>query len=453
MSELKLRSFQERAIQQIQSAPLNRWLLNFDTGLGKTATALAAARRLGHEKILIATPAIVRNQWREEADRWWPGHPELGLITLGKSRKTGVSKAAAAIRDQAYAAPIQVVSYALIDQVRRDGWDCIIFDELHRLKGPTSQCSTVARQLVAANPRAAVLGLTATLMPDDVADAWNPLDIIWRGRFGKWAGKKNPSWAFCERYCDKVENEYAAQGYSYKGINPLNAAELAYRLSQISTRVTKEEVADELPPFLVTLQKVESNLQFSSLEDWLEKQGTEKLPSVMEWAEDAQTRTSHICILTHLKETAYTIANKLGSEASVITGDDSPEVRNKILNRVKQEKRGVVVATMHSVGIGIDLGFCSEVLFAELYWRPETVLQALGRFDGFRTRRPASATILCLANTADERMAKTLFGKIEAIGKAVKTGDSADKLSSALDSLRMSDDEAIALLNAALRGE
>jgi SNF2 family DNA or RNA helicase len=133
-----------------------------------------------------------------------------------------------------------------------------------------------------------------------------------------------------------------------------------------------------------------------------------------------------------------------------ITGEDSPESRNALLRQAKEHTKAIVVATMHSIGIGIDLTFCTQALFAELYYRPETVIQAIGRFSRLSGKVPSSVAILCVEGTADEMLAQHLLAKIAAINKVVQPGDSEAKLSDALGT----QDEAAMLeaLNQALAG-
>lgn len=449
----ELHAYQKATIEAAFSAPGRRWLINYSTGLGKSATAIRFASRIAARRILVFTPAVVRAQWVDEFASWGMGLPPAMAITYGKTREK-LTKAQLEQKAASYAADIQIVSYSLVEHVDTTGWDLVIFDECHRLKNPASKQSKLVRQLLQSNPTAAVLGLTATLFPDSITDIWNQLDLLWPARFGSAsAAVKYPSWKFCNRYSLDVGNEYGAK---WSGINQAHKEELRLRLAAVSSRVTKHEVAHLLPPFLVSLNKIPSSAGFNSVEDWALRQGKEKLPFVKEWLDDALEESSHVCILTHLRKSADDIAEMCAEFKDIsifcITGEMEPSKRNEVLKCAAREPKAVIVATMHSVGIGINLGFCPRVLFAELYWRPETVIQALGRFDGFRAKEPVTATILCLQGTVDEAMASKVLDKIEAYSQALKASTSEEKLLESLGGVRMSDVEAIAALNAALFG-
>lgn len=447
------------------AAPLHRFGAAYDCGLGKTGVALTAGRAAfagrADSRVLVITPAVVRNHWLDEFVDWWPERAaDARLITLGKERKSGVSKAAAVRRDEAYASRIQVVSYSLLKHIDRRGWDYIIFDEAHRLKTPGSAQSVQAREIAQENPGAMIVPLTATPIPDDVCDIWNPCDITWPGRFGQAKTLRYVPYEFGLRYSKWVESvgvDGTVYGGQFKGLNPAHADELRFRMDQCWHRVTKASVAHLLPPFMVQLLKVEPDkqVQFANVDDWIARQGEEKFPFVKEWLDDAVETDTHVFILTHLTATVDNVgryAQRFGIPVYRVSGTHQPsaEQRNAELARAKSEPRAIIVATMHSVGIGIDLTFATRALFAELYWRPETVIQALGRFSRLSGVLPSSVTLLCLKGTQDEAMARSLLRKVNDISRAVGAGDGESRLSEALEGMKMTDDEALDAINRAL---
>lgn len=456
--------FQEKTVRRALEAPLHRLGIAMEMGLGKTPVALSIcdrvfAGRAIPPRVLVVTPSIVKEHWLEETARWWPTSPAAAAISMGKGRVSGVSKAARERRDRAYLADFQVVSYALLKHVDRGPWDAIIFDEAHRLKKPSSIQSRQAREIAEANPGAMILPLTATPMPDEICDIWNLCDITWPGRFGSTSSLKyQASYSFATRYSvwrEAIGPDGTVFGGKFSGLNPVHAEELRRRLLFCWDRVTKAEVAHLLPPFLVQLQKVEpaKQIKFNNIDDWLQRQGEAKFPFVQEWMEDAVETNTHICVLTHLRASAgsiATFARSFGMDVFEITGDETPEARNAKLKAAKALPRAIIVATMHSVGIGIDLTFATAALFAELYWRPETVIQALGRFSRLSGKLPSSCTLLCLQGTIDETIARSLMRKIEDISRVVGAGDSEEKALASLASLKLSDDQAVDMLNQAL---
>ena len=67
--------------------------LGFDPGLGKSRTALEAAKARGVKALLIICPASGRYVWERECRQWWPGMPFhliSGPSDLSKLRKDGI---------------------------------------------------------------------------------------------------------------------------------------------------------------------------------------------------------------------------------------------------------------------------------------------------------------------------------------------------------------------------
>lgn len=419
-----------------------RWLFVFETGLGKSATAITAAKLSGHEKgILVVTPSQVKRTWLRELGKWWPEHPEVGVVDYGRGR-TSLSRKEKARTEAAYAAPIQIVSYSLLSEVDTTGWAAIIFDEAHYLKSPSSSWSKRALEIVKANPKAKVFGLSATLAPDKPIDVFGPINVVWPGRFGKLTKSGKYSFEFNQRYSVGTQGMY---GWKFKGLNGAHEEELVRRLNGLMTRATKKQYAHLLPAFNVSsiyiqpdsprdyegiMDAYQTGRSHEELvESILLRAGDEKIPHAIEWGILAKARASHVCILTHQKKSARAIAEALDTTA--VTGEMPAKQRDAHLEKLKAAPQGILVATMHSIGIGIDLTSFTEVLFAELYWRPATVIQALGRFSRLSSKLPATCYFMVMESTMDEQMALRLEEKIADINKAIESGMSEEKLEGA----------------------
>lgn len=410
-----------------------RWIFNDEMGLGKSAEAIIAARLLKAERVLIVTPAIVRRNWEKELHTWWPTGPQPGVILLGRKRLTGVSKEAQKTRDSAYLAPIQIVSFSLIQEVDVAPWDVIIFDESHRLQGVDTVQAKICRQIARTNRSAAIFALTATLMPKRPLDAWTTLDILQPGQWGRYRGGHWAPWAFAQHYTLMEHNGY---GWVSKGVREENIDEFKQRLSLISSRATKKEFAHLFPTFLVQSQSVPADVDFKK--------------SVTDWLYDASKSATHIAVLTYLRESVVEFAKLAGNDLGgtpvfQISGVLTAEKRLETLERAKNAKNAIVVATMSSVGVGIDMTFCTQVAIVELYDKPETLIQLLGRFSRLTSVVPSSVTFLVQEGSQDEKISWNLVKELEEINKAIKAGDTEGKLVSALN-IEMSEEQFAAKL-------
>jgi SNF2 family DNA or RNA helicase len=154
-----------------------------DLGMGKTAIALTAAKRLlraGRAKrVLVIAPARVADSvWPQEAEKWDHTRDLSVVVLSGDERKR--------LKALSVPADITVISRNLVEWIVEvfllEGWpfDTLIIDELSGFK----DSKTVRfKRLCKVLPRVRrVIGLTGTPMPKDVGDLWSQVFLLDRGR-------------------------------------------------------------------------------------------------------------------------------------------------------------------------------------------------------------------------------------------------------------------------------
>jgi len=403
-----LHEYQQGAVSAAVTSGHGRWLFNDDTGLGKAAQSLRAALALcgSSARLLVVCPAMVREAWRNEVIRWFSPDVSVGIIDTGPVRK--LSKKQHIAREQAYNTQVAVISYNLLHHLLLREFDVIIWDEVHKLKNVETDYHKTAKKFASVQIQ---FGTSATAMPDKPVDFYGIGEILYPGRYGT-------EFEFKQYYADVFNNGF---GWQYKGINEKHADDLRFRLSQCSSRTVRQEVAHLLPAIDISVAKLSKDFN----------------AGVLEWARDAAECVSHFALLTHLRETAWCwqdILQRAGVQNVLcLTGDVSTVKRATALNILRGQREGVLIATMHSVGIGIDLTFCQRVLLIELDYTTEAIIQALGRFSRLCGKLPSHVTI-CVRNGREEMKAHTLSKKIAAINKAIKNSEISTKLCAALAS-------------------
>ncbi len=428
----KLRPYQiegaDRAYKQHQ------FMLNYAMRCGKTSVAIEVFTQSIFRQTLIVGPAIARTVWIQELQKWWPDHPEAFLFKY----KYQTEKAAKA--------PIIVTSYGMVKHLLPYNLplDIIVADESHMLGNARSQRTKAFKEIRNQNIDARVLFLTGTPIADDVQDLWSQLDILHPGAWGSF-------FKFKKRYCDSRENEYATSGLEFFGLNEEYEQELNQRLQPISMRITREDVKEYLPPLSTEtifidapkklanqdLNKLLKEADPKSFKKIIDDLANAKIKETLQWVETVLSGgTSHALVFTHRIETARTLAEKLQEDyrTLLITGEDvkSPEKRNKLLEAHKLSDRGVIVATMHSVPVAIDLSHCKETLFAELYYYPMTMLQAMARTDTLEGGDPITVSFLVAKGTVDEHWMSLLNEKVSNINKVIRGGAHENELHKAM---------------------
>jgi SWI/SNF-related matrix-associated actin-dependent regulator 1 of chromatin subfamily A len=392
----KLYEYQVQSVANALTA--GRFFLYYEMGLGKTPTAIDFVRQLDAKKILVVCPALVRLDFEAAFDEWWPEHPPVDVIQKGTELDTCKFD-------------VVIISYKLLEKLPKVKWDAIILDECHYIKNFKAGRSKHVKKLLENNPDVPVLGLTGTPITNQPKDIYNLVDTFFPGRFGGYS-------KFCRRYCNLEANPYSALGFNATGLNPDSADEIHSRLTAIGDRVTKKDVAHLLPPITMSITRFKGDrVQFI-------------VDSVREAQENGIT---HICVLTHLRETAEQIDFALGNAPEICRVDGSTPAgpRVKKINSSKSWAHTTLIATMHSVNVGIDLTEFTQVFFAEMYSAPAIMLQAVGRFNRLSSKAPVNVQLCCEKGSDDERMSRNLKKKVEDISAAIGEGHSEELVSDA----------------------
>ena len=397
--------FQKDGVATAVASPGNRWLFADEMGCGKTPQAILTSAELNADRVLVCCPAMVRRGWWRHFQSWWPARHEGGegvaVLDMSPARKTQ-SKKKRASWDEVLTRPTRIVSPHLLNADREraflDGGrrPVVILDEAHMLADPGSKQSVKVRRLLR-DFRGAVLGATATPIPNRPIGCWNPFDLIWPQRLG--VGQKGkPAYSFAFRYVERIANEY---GSDPGGLHPVHGEELRRRLAYLMSRTTRAEIAHLLPPCTIRPYTVPP--------------GSDLIAVAVEWAEMAALEGSHIALLTHKRASARDLAVALNGRNRVVVHMDGSILaaeRGRRLDWLQAQPSGILVSTLHAVARGISLSWCTRAALAELYWSPEQLEQVLGRFARLDGTEAAVVDVFCGATTVQERMAFAVNEKL-----------------------------------------
>lgn len=426
------------------------WLLNkragmihYEMGLGKTPVSIITTvyRYEEGERILIVCPASVKSQWAKQLNNWWPAHPSVGV-----HKKKTISE------------NITIVNYENLVKYKNHRFDHIIFDEIHYLQNEDSQRSIAARQLLKTNPYAYKIGLTATPITTDLRGLWNQVDLFWSGLFG------TIIWQFLSIYCVLEDDGY---GQDVKGLKPEKISELNHRLSHYFFRKTKAEVAYLLPKIktekiTIKAERVIGAKQLverynvmhahkEQISKHLQSRYEEKINAVCRRVEDSLSSTDdHVVVLTYNRDLACRLADLLAHSTRHVSlvmgsgegGGGSAERRETAIEEAWASKKGVVVATMSSIGVGLDnLVKATRVFFAQLFYSQGLVEQVTGRFNRFSSEHDVVIEFLISAGTIDEQIAYVLEKRINEQSKIIQQGETVKSVHNALVTSTYTDEE------------
>lgn len=402
----RLFPYQVEAVEFIEAAA-GRALLCDDMGAGKSVEALCwAASRDDIKRVLIVAPANVVYKWRREVSSWtdW----RSGIIQGYTSRRPR--------------APVQICSYTVMahryQELEREEWDLVIWDECHYLKGPPKKTKRVAAAKRIKSKY--MLALSGTPFLNRPIELFNTLDMVEPGRWNLWS--------YGSRYCGGMDHIDGP----FKGVT--NVAGLRKMLEGTMIRRLKSELRGQLPPLTRTILPVDINTdEYRAEVRGINKKnalvkvnalyhiiGREKAKVAVEWAHDffesSEPNAKLVLAAHHLDVIKYLVGELRQYGTTFISGDVGQAERAQRVAAFQGKSRPRVIVINIAGGEGVDLygtdgTDASTVLFVERQWGPALEGQIEGRLDRIGQGSSVSAYYLSAVGTYDEEMAALVESK------------------------------------------
>jgi hypothetical protein len=439
----ELRPYQVEGFHFLAYLSENRFggVLADDMGLGKTLQTLAWLAWLRAEKAssdgpncsLVVCPKSVMDNWRSEAERFFPG------LRVAMWEPAAERDFSAVRRD----ADLVVMNYAQLrllgPAALQSPWFAAILDEAQGIKNPNSQTAQAARAVVAAHR----LALTGTPIENRLMDLWSIMAFAMPGALGNRTH-------FARRF--------AAQE------DPLARNRLAARVRPFLIRRTKEEVAKDLPErteedIVCELEGAQLTLYQAEL-----KQAQQVLLGVKTQAEFNRERFVFLTSLLRLRQIcchAALVGKHAGTESAkldallelveplmeeghkvlvfsqfvqmlaiiqkqvadrkwpnfLLTGDT--EDRGSLVRSFQEHQGGAVfLLSLKAGGFGLNLTAANYVVLYDPWWNPAVERQAIDRTHRIGQTNPVNAYRLIAKNSIEQKI-RLLQKKKSALADAV----------------------------------
>lgn len=442
VTDATLRPYQREALA-FADATMGRYLLALDTGLGKTISSIAAARRLDCDRTLVITRANVKYKWAREIERF---DGRASFVANGETPRPiprGVSYV--------------ITNYDIVAPWERTlrAWapDFVVADEAHRIANRTTKMSGVTKTLLQSAPYASCL--SATPQRSRPRDLWNLLDALQPGEWGsKWdfervycKGHKRAVTRFVKGKGKKTWLIWVADGVS-------NEETLHARLRTIMYRRLKREVEKDLPPMARSLHpaalttearreydtlasRMGEALQAERFDDVLsyitllrQASSVGRVPTTVEYATellDAEPDRP-VVIFAYFLNTLDALQKALkGRRVARIDGSVSPAKRDHISEEFQAGKFDVLLGQVVASGEGIDLFRSDTSLHHDVTWSPFESIQAEGRLDRIGQTRPTRHVYFLAEDTIDERVLNVTMNKLAQAESLLDTGAKVDR--------------------------
>lgn len=377
------RRYQRKAAER---ASRKNTLLTDECGLGKTITAITAARLAEAKSILVVCPLRVKPQWELEiAD-------QVSFDTKITGLKYGIPFKYYDDREGWFIGHYEAV--AADPSLAGVLWDFMIVDEAHRIKNRNTNWTKELKHI----PAVRKMALTGTPMEKNPADLWSVLNWLYPSTYRSY-------WRFYEKYV-AYEIRGWQKKYKYE-LGPKNVGKLSKELVPVMLRRTKKEVEPELPerieqavfvPMNKKQQKLYNSIRKSKdivfehqdkevfianalslftklhqvsvmpqLLDW--NYSSSKFEWLMEWLQD---NPEPVVVFSRYRGVIQRVYDAV--ECDVIVGGVR-ELPHRFLNG---EVR-VVAGTVGAMGEGLNLQRAEVAIFLDQVWSTTQMSQAIDR--------------------------------------------------------------------------
>jgi superfamily II DNA or RNA helicase len=426
-------------------------LLWIGMGAGKTRTTLEIIKRMmlagSIRRILVGCPKAVIPAWAKQAGMWLP---EIRVLLL--DRGTSADKGRMLMAAMADTSPVIVVgnyeSLWRIKEVEKLSWDCLVWDEVHRLKSPSGAASKWAAKMCKKNPTSKRIGLSGTLLSQSPLDAfgtwravespecptWGPFYGLFKATFAI----TNPAipgmvigWRNKEQFAARVAaTTFQRKSEDVLDLPPIHHIEVPVEMTakegRVYTQLEKEFCAEVDGGFITPqnamvglLRMLQATSGFMRLDDTVAARQIDETPSkraaFAEMLEDMPENEPLVvfCRFRSDIDSVLHACEQLGRTVSELSGkvDD--------LAAWQAGETAVLVAQIQSGGIGIDLTRAAVGIFYSLGHSLSEWLQAIARLhrpgQERNTRFFSLVAQLHGKTTADGRVYEALSNRKEVI--------------------------------------
>lgn len=362
-------------------------------------------------------------------------------------------------------------------------FDVAVGDEIHQLRGWGTDRNRAGQtkrerfiQVVDRIPT--VWGLTGTPVFGEIKDLWGPLDAVSRGAI---TGPGRKWFKFTIRYANAHKGEH---GWVYNGFSIYAETELPRRLIGTKIQRQRSEILAQMPPKQRIVHRIEQSattakalasaarnggaLDRVKITKLLGQTGAVKRDEVVANVMDQLSAGNKVIVYTLLTSSAERLHKELNKAAA--KREWAPRMRQENLktwmvhgNNVAADKRyhvarafrdhpgaALLVATIDSMQVGLDLSGATNVHFAELHYSPAAAQQAEDRPYKPGITQGLTVEYYIVRSSIDERIEETLMPKLFAQEAAVAEPAAAD-MRAAFAGPEEDEDEIFARLTSAIR--
>lgn len=343
-----------------------------EMGLGKSVTALSVISEVDCRFAVVVVPAFLKSSWEFEIDKFYP---EL------KSK-------------------IRIVKYGqLKDPTLFKDADFIIADEAHYLKNLEAKRTRYFHYIIKTIRPKRLLLLSGTPIKNRVSEFYSLLVLMsytpTKNNGLDITQKYKNQWSFNNRFSNAVKinigNRKITKFEGHKNVSELKEYMKDKYIRYTSDIVSLPELT-HIPKF-IPKAKYEKELS----EAWEAYTGTPsehisqakvasacaKVKTTCELAAEVADEGHQVIIFTDHLKSLYEMYEILGGASSkssfaceLIHGQVSMDRRSLSVDRFREGKSQILIATIGAASVGLNLQFCHYMIFNDYPWVPADLKQA-----------------------------------------------------------------------------
>lgn len=436
--KLNLFPYQKVAVKFLEITK-GRALISLPPGLGKTPISLAYAVR-GNYKTLVICPATLKPNWESEVHKFTD--KKACII----SSKTKVDKEFLTLYD------VYIINYDIlkkwVDILLTVRFELCILDESQAVKNPQAQRTKNSQKLTKNIPR--IILLSASPFMNKPIELYTSLNIIdpvnWFNYYD-----------YAKRYCDGKYNYFG----QFEANGATNLEELRDKIQPIFYRKQREEVLDQIPDKIFStitsdldkeereqyegvvkkinavsnslrgvgndfaLKKALTMKRFALMGELRQITAISKIKSTSEMIENIIESGEKVVVFSDYHNPLHALYEKFKDCAVILTGDSSEKQRKESVEKFQNDPNVLVfLGGTNSASTGITLTAAHNIIIESLPYRPEDVVQMIGRIDRVNQKSNKLNIYFMVANdSVDEKMVQMLQRKSNAFNAVINGGE------------------------------
>lgn len=386
----------------IEFAYAKKYSLNGDKpGLGKTLQALGLAALSGVRRVLVICPAILVFNWKDEIRKF------LGEDVFDR---------------------FNVISYDSLGKVQTlEGFGLVIADEVHAFKNLEAIRTQRLHALMQKNPPEYFIGLSGTPVKNAVPEFYSLLKLCWYGggypEFDMYARSPygfnhsfttKKSLFFGGRHITKFEGVRNVEKLKAL-IKPVYIRRRAEEVLSLPEKVYREVLISDKASFDETTREAwENYLGGKNRNLFASNKAVSALAKVKFTADFVRgllEEVDRVIVFTDHVQAAREIFQSFPvGDSRVIVGETPMGERAETIRAFEAGRVKVLVATISTMSVGVNLTSCSDTIFNDAPWVPADMLQAESRTMRLGQRKVCRYYYI-LASRIDQKIYRTLAAK------------------------------------------